>query len=119
MADKLKTIVVRLKPNHPGGKRNRAGFSFSSKPTAVQVTPEQEEMIVADKHLLLITKGEAVKQAMKELQAKGEQNKAQGAPEPQTQEAPSEPAPAVEEPAPEAEPVETEVKETKKSRKSK
>lgn len=62
--NKLETIVVRLYPDHPSGVRNRAGFRFTTDPIAVDVTPEQKQLIVDDRFLLIVEKGGAVKQAL-------------------------------------------------------
>ncbi len=48
-------ITVRLNdPNHPAGKRARAGFVFGSNPTTVQVTPDQLGFIKADPYLRIL-----------------------------------------------------------------
>lgn len=69
-APKLQTIVVRLKMNHPGGKRNRAGFAFSEIPSKVEVTEEQFKLIENDPYLRIITKGTAFEQGLEKVAPK-------------------------------------------------
>ena len=48
----MPTITVRLRdPNHPAGKRFRAGFTFSTLPSTVEVNPDQFQAIEADPYL--------------------------------------------------------------------
>ena len=47
-------IVAKLRsPNHPGGKRGRAGFVFNTSPNVYEVTDEQLEQIKNDPYLFI------------------------------------------------------------------
>lgn len=60
----METIVVRLLPNHPTGKRNRAGFTFTETPVSIEVTEEQLVAIQNDTCLKIITAGTAYEQGL-------------------------------------------------------
>jgi len=62
---KGKKIVVRVSPSVQQGRRRRAGFVFDHKPSSVVVTKEQEELIKNDEFLLIVTKGLALEDGMK------------------------------------------------------
>lgn len=49
-ADSIR-LVVSCPPNHPSGQRSRAGFTFHKIPQAIDVTPEQAELIEKDPYL--------------------------------------------------------------------
>lgn len=57
-------IVVRVKPSHPTGSRNRAWFKFWFEPAFVEVTPEQKKMIEADAYLIILEKWTAFEQGL-------------------------------------------------------
>lgn len=44
-------IVASLDPGHPGGTRNRAGWTFAVEPRVALVTPDQKKAIVNDEHI--------------------------------------------------------------------
>lgn len=50
------SISVRLRdPNHPSGKRKRAGFEFDSTAQTIEVTDEQLEILESDPALKIET----------------------------------------------------------------
>lgn len=57
-------IVVRVKPSHPTGSRNRAWFKFWFEPAFVEVTPEQKKMIEEDAYLIILEKWTAFEQGL-------------------------------------------------------
>lgn len=57
-------IVVRVKPSHPTGSRNRAWFTFWQEPSFVEVTPEQKKLIQEDAYLLIIERWTALEQGL-------------------------------------------------------
>ena len=68
--NEIKTLVVCVKPNHPSGKRNRAGFTFTTQPLVVEVTEEQEKIIKEDSFLRIIERGTAYDDAMRDYKKK-------------------------------------------------
>ena len=58
-------IVVRVTAAHPTGVRRRAGYVFGKKPSVVEVTKEEKKIIEDDKFLVLVTKGLAYKDGLK------------------------------------------------------
>lgn len=81
MAEKLTKIVVRIAGWHPTWSRNRAGYKFGNKPSEVEVTNKELEMIKSDKYLLIVTawnwlnqakwvKAEKLKTAWKKTESK-------------------------------------------------
>lgn len=64
MSETIGLLVVSVRPNHPSGKRNRAGFTFTTEPTAYEVTEEQEKQIREDQFLRIIERGTALDDAM-------------------------------------------------------
>ena len=64
MSSETKLIVVCTQQNHPTGKRNRAGLTFTEAPQAFEVTAEQEALIRADECLRVIEKGTARQDAV-------------------------------------------------------
>lgn len=63
MAEKMTKIVVRVQRGHPTGLRNRAGYKFTEAATEVNVNKDELEMIQNDPYLLIVTAGNALKQA--------------------------------------------------------
>lgn len=61
---KLIPLVACVKPNHPSGQRNRAGFTFTTFPKVYEVTFPQEAMIRDDQFLRIIERGTAFEDAM-------------------------------------------------------
>lgn len=72
MSSELKMIVVCTQQNHPTGRRNRAGLSFTAAPAAYEVTAEQEAAIKADPFLRIVEKGTARQDAIDNFQKKTE-----------------------------------------------
>lgn len=66
----MEKIVVRLKPWFRAPTRRRAWFEFSSSPKLVEVTKEQKKLIEEDNYLIIITKGTAYEQGVKNSKEK-------------------------------------------------
>lgn len=54
--EKTTVLVVAVRPNHPAGRRNRAGITFTTEAVAYDVTNEQKAAILADEYLRVIDK---------------------------------------------------------------
>ena len=60
----LEQVVVRVIGSHPTGKRRRAGFLFGFKPTLIQVTKQELDIINDDKWLAIVDRGLALETGM-------------------------------------------------------
>lgn len=70
--EQLQKMVVRLKLNHPWGRRNRAWFQFDETAQMIMVNAEQKKIIENDSCLTIITKGSTFKRAEEALKEKSD-----------------------------------------------
>lgn len=92
---KLNLLVVAVRPNHPSGKRNRAGITFTTEATVYEVTKDQEATIREDQFLRIIERGTALDDAMTAYMKNGGTLGSKQAPKAQkTEDLPPPPPPA-------------------------